>query len=276
MLDIKSLTIASRNRQIVRGIDLSVRPGEWLALAGESGSGKSLTAAAIGGLLPGSLIAGGTLIWRGCEVSKLPPAKRRRLLGREIGYIFQNVQGAFTPFLKIGKQMDEVLYTHTELNRSERIAACLEALADLNLPAQKVYSGYPHQLSGGQLQRAAIAMALILKPGLLIADEPTTALDSLSAHKVLRYINAAQEKHGMSVLWITHDLRHVRKYADRVAIMHLGEIVEQGNAADVLTHPGHAYTRRLLAAVPALSPGAVERPGDNPPEAAAARMEVWK
>ncbi|MBT2292164.1 ABC transporter ATP-binding protein [Paenibacillus albidus] len=261
MLNIHNLTVASGSRELVKGINLEIAPGEWLALAGESGSGKSLTAASIGGLLPKELKPSGTISWNGSPLTSLSPLLRRKTLGKEISYIFQDYQGAFTPFITIGKQLDELLRAHTDLEHQRRKSMCIDALDNVNLPGGRVYTSYPFQLSGGQLQRAAIASALLLNPGLLIADEPTTALDSLTAQKVLKYIANAKERLNLSVLWITHDLRHVRKFADRVAVMCKGEIVEQGAKDQVLNTPAHAYTSRLLAAIPPLSPNGPRRLG---------------
>lgn len=254
MLAISELNISADSRRLVRGVNFEIAPGEWLALAGESGSGKSLTALSIGGLLPPRLSLSGSCLWNGTELASLPASGRRRLLGSTISYIFQDYQGAFTPFLTIGKQLDEQALAHTGLNRAARKALCLAALNDVGLPGERVYRSYPFQLSGGQLQRAAIAAALMLKPGLLIADEPTTALDSVSSQMVLKLIAEAKRKHALSVLWITHDLRHVRKYADRVAVMCGGELVESGDKDRVLNAPAHSYTRRLIAAIPPLTP----------------------
>ncbi|MDT3426281.1 peptide/nickel transport system ATP-binding protein [Paenibacillus forsythiae] len=264
MLTIQNLTISSGSQLLVNGLNLELRAGEWLALAGESGSGKTLAAASIGGLLPRGISYRGTLNWKGTDLTNLPPARRRKLLGLEIRYIFQDYQGAFTPFITIGKQLDELLSTHTDLDRHARRALGIEALERVNLPGDRVYRSYPFQLSGGQLQRATIASALMLHPALIIADEPTTALDSLTAQRVLKLIAAAKERMNTSVLWITHDLRHVRKYADRVAVMCRGELVEQGTKDEVLYTPSHPYTKRLIAAIPPLSPDAPERLGQMP------------
>ncbi|MDQ0195637.1 ABC transporter ATP-binding protein [Paenibacillus wynnii] len=261
MLSIQNLSIISVNRTLVHNISLEIAPGEWLALAGESGSGKSLTAASIGGLIPKSLTQTGSISWKGTELSAMSTARRRMSLGKEISYIFQDYQGAFTPFITVGKQLDELVATHADLKQGSRRTLCIQALDNVNLPGDKVYSSYPFQLSGGQLQRAAIAAALIMNPSLIIADEPTTALDSLTAQKVLKLIAEAKKEANISVLWITHDLRHVRKYADRVAVMCNGELVEQGTTYDVLNTPSHPYTRRLIAAIPPLSPNAPNRLG---------------
>ena len=179
-----------------------------MALVGESGSGKSITAASIGGLLPsGVTLKGGSIIFK--QKGEAP------ILGKDISYIFQDYRSAFTPFLTIGKQFDETIRTHSKLAKKDRTAAIFQALKLVNLPNERVYKSYASQLSGGQLQRAAIALALVMKPALIIADEPTTALDSVSAAEVLQLLHKLKEEAGCAILFITHDLRHVRKYADR-------------------------------------------------------------
>ncbi|EHS55582.1 ATP-binding cassette domain-containing protein [Paenibacillus sp. Aloe-11] len=259
MLSIKGLTIRSKANTVVDQLELAIRPGEWFALAGESGSGKSMTASAIGGLLPSSFTAHGVIAWKGNNLLTLSAKQRRSLLGNEISYIFQDYHGAFTPFLRIGSQLDELMHAHGCPDRNARKQRCIEVLEHVQLPAERVYRSYPFQLSGGQLQRAAIAAALLLKPQLLIADEPTTALDTLTAHRVLQLIDRIRMETGISVLWITHDLRHVRKYADRIAVMRTGSLVESGETQAVLDHPTHPYTRRLLTAIPPLAPNAPAR-----------------
>ncbi|WP_226002132.1 ABC transporter ATP-binding protein [Paenibacillus sp. BJ-4] len=259
MLSIEGLTIRANAKTIVDQLELTIRPGEWFALAGESGSGKSMTAFAIGGLLPSSLTTDGVIDWKGNNLLTLSTKQRRSLLGNEISYIFQDYHGAFTPFLRIGSQLDELMHAHGSADRNERKQHCIEVLERVQLPAERVYGSYPFQLSGGQLQRAAIAAALLLKPQLLIADEPTTSLDTLTAHRVLQLIDRIRMETGISVLWITHDLRHVRKYADRITVMRAGSLVESGETTTVLDHPAHPYTRRLLAAIPPLSPSTPAR-----------------
>jgi peptide/nickel transport system ATP-binding protein len=259
MLSIEGLTIRSKAKTVVDQLELAIRPGEWFALAGESGSGKSMTASAIGGLLPSSFTAHGVIAWKGNNLLTLSAKQRRSLLGNEISYIFQDYHGAFTPFLRIGSQLDELMLAHGCPDRNARQQRCIEVLEHVQLSAKRVYRSYPFQLSGGQLQRAAIAAALLLKPQLLIADEPTTALDTLTAHRVLQLINQIRMETGISVLWITHDLRHVRKYADRIAVMRTGSLIESGETQAVLDHPVHPYTRRLLGAIPPLAPNAPAR-----------------
>ncbi len=253
VLTISNLTIKHREETLVQNIRLSINEGDWLALVGESGSGKSVTASSIGGLLPRELIiSSGSIHLGDVNLSNLKEKEWRTYRGKAISYIFQDYQGAFTPFMTIGAQFDEMLKTHSNDPKQQRKVRALESLKMVNLPEERVYKSYPFQLSGGQLQRASIAMAMMLKPKLLIADEPTTALDSITAAHVLQLIANLQKQTNCAVLFITHDLRHVRKFANKMAVMLKGEIVESGKKSVVLQHPQHAYTKALIAAVPSL------------------------
>ncbi|MBT2689418.1 ABC transporter ATP-binding protein [Bacillus sp. ISL-47] len=253
VLTISNLTIKHREETLVQNIGLSINEGDWVALVGESGSGKSVTASSIGGLLPRELIiSSGSIHHGGVNLSSLKEKEWRTYRGKAISYIFQDYQGAFTPFMTIGAQFDEMLRTHLNDSKQLRKSRALECLNNVNLPGERVYQSYPFQLSGGQLQRAAIAMATILKPKLLIADEPTTALDSITAVHVLQLLAELQKQTNCAVLFITHDLRHVRKFANKMAVMRKGEIVESGMKTAVLMNPKHAYTKALIAAIPSL------------------------
>ncbi|UOE57795.1 ABC transporter ATP-binding protein [Cytobacillus oceanisediminis] len=250
VLRISNLAIKHGEEYLVRNIGLSIQEGDWLALIGESGSGKSITASSIGGLLPRDLsISSGSIHIGDVNLADLKEKERRTYRGKVISYIFQDYQGAFTPFMTIGAQFDEMLKTHTKDSKQQRKVRVLESLRNVNLPEERVYKSYPFQLSGGQLQRAAIAMATILKPKLLIADEPTTALDSITAAHVLQLLADLQKQTNCAVLFITHDLRHVRKFANKMAVMRKGRIVESGKKTEVLKHPQHVYTKELIAAV---------------------------
>lgn len=253
ILQISDLSIIYRNKELVRNVNLKLQAGEWHALAGESGSGKSVTASSIGGLLPNGLaISSGNIFFSGEEISAFNEIEMRKKRGREISFIFQDYQGAFTPFIKIGKQFDEMLTTHTNWRSRERKERIFHAFDNVGLPAERTYNSYSFQLSGGQIQRAAIAMGAVLKPKLLIADEPTTALDSVSSKNVLSLIKSLQQEAGCAVLFITHDLRLVKRYGDSVSIMKEGSIVEQGSKKQVLERPKHYYTKQLLASIPPL------------------------
>jgi peptide/nickel transport system ATP-binding protein len=253
ILTITDLTIKHRDHTIVDSVSLTIHEGEWLALVGESGSGKSVTASAIGGLLPSELkVLSGNVFLQDQDLMRLTEKEFQKIRGKDIAYIFQDYQEAFTPFITIGQQFDEMLKTHTSMSKKERKECSLLSLKKVSLPEERVYKSYPFQLSGGQLQRAAIAMATMLKPKLLIADEPTTALDSMTAAKVLELIADLKEQTNCAVLFITHDLRHVRKYANQMAVMLRGEIVESGRREAIFGHPEHPYTKQLFAAIPPL------------------------
>jgi peptide/nickel transport system ATP-binding protein len=239
-------------------VTFALQPGEIFCVVGESGSGKSMTAGAILGLLPpGVARTAGRVLLDGEEISGLDEAGLRPIRGARIGMIFQEPMTALNPLRTVGDQIGEMFRTHTRL-RGREISARVEALlADVHLPDPAgAARAYPHELSGGQRQRAMIAMALALEPRVLIADEPTTALDVTSQAQILHLIRALQRRRGTAVLFITHDFGVVAEIADRVAVMSQGRIVEQGTADDVLNRPQHAYTRGLIAAVPPLAPPA--------------------
>jgi peptide/nickel transport system ATP-binding protein len=240
----------------VDGVSLSVAAGEIVCVVGESGSGKSITAQAIMGLLPKIFRnVSGRIMFEGKDVTTATPAQMRDLRGRGIGMIFQEPMTALNPVQKVGEQIDEVLRTHLTLSRKERRARVIAAMEEVRLPdPERMYHAFPHQLSGGQRQRVLIAAALILKPRLLIADEPTTALDVTTQAQILSQIRELQRERGMGVLFITHDIGVVREIADRVVVMRSGKVVEEGPADIVLNRPRSDYTRMLIDAVPTLEP----------------------
>lgn len=241
------------HRLLVKDLSLEIRPGETVALVGESGSGKSVTAGAVLGLLPHNLQVTEGRIWLGGEdITSLPDKKRRKLRGSRIGFVFQDYQGSFTPFIKIGSQLVETLRSHQKWSRKEAKQIALDWLGEAGLPAERVYESYPFQLSGGQLQRAAMASAIMLKPALLIADEPTTALDVLAGERVLDLLAKLQAQTGCAVLLISHDLRHVMKRADMIAVMSGGQLRELERADKIMREASHPYTRMLLEAKPHL------------------------
>jgi peptide/nickel transport system ATP-binding protein len=258
LLDIRDLQILFGATEAVRGVSLQVEEGEVLGLVGESGSGKSATALAILGLLGPAARVQGRILWRGtrAEVDLLrqPAEAMRSLRGREIAMIFQEPMTALNPVMTIGRQVAEAARAHsaswTGREAKKRAIAALEAVA---IPdAERRYGDYPHQFSGGQRQRILIAMALINKPRLLIADEPTTALDVTVQAQVLELLKDLQRQHGLAMLFISHDLAVVGQMASRVAVMRSGQVVETGLCTKLLTNPEHAYTRSLLAAVPTM------------------------
>ena len=236
----------------VEGASLTIARGEVLCIVGESGSGKSVLASAIAGLLPGDTlrVARGSLHFDGQDVLAMREPALRRLRGARIGYVFQEPMTALNPLLTVGRQVAEALTAHGLPAAPDKIA---ELLAAMQLPEPRTLAQrYPHELSGGQRQRVAIAIAVACGPELLIADEPTTALDVTTQAEILKLILDLRAQRGLSVLFITHDFGVVRDIADRIAVMQHGRIVEQGPAAALLGQPRHDYTRRLLAAVPRL------------------------
>jgi peptide/nickel transport system ATP-binding protein len=261
LIEVHNLRIKFGAAEAVRGIHFQLDDGEVLGLVGESGSGKSVTALAILGLLGPSAKANGEILWRGSDnvasiVNLLQSriAALRDLRGREISMIFQEPMTALNPVMPVGRQVAECAAAHapswTGREVKRRAIAALEAVA---IPdAAQRYGDYPHQFSGGQRQRIMIAMALINRPRLLIADEPTTALDVTVQAQILGLLAELQREYGLAMLFISHDLAVVGQVASRVAVMRAGEIVESGAVHDVLTRPSHTYTRSLLAAVPTL------------------------
>ena len=243
------------------GLDLTIAPGEIVCLVGESGSGKSLCAGAVMRLLPEPHVhvAGGSVRFMGDELLGKSEAEMRAIRGRDIAMIFQEPMTALNPQKTVGWQIDEVLRLHTRKSRAERRARALEMLERVHIPdPASAYNAYPHQVSGGQRQRVMIAMALCLSPKLIIADEPTTALDVTTQLQILKLIRELQDEEGAGVLFITHDFGVVAEIADKVAVLCKGEMVEQGPAAQVLNAPQHPYTRALIGAVPALTPPPVK------------------
>lgn len=258
ILRVEQLCVStSEGKPILRNISFEIAAGETLCLVGESGSGKSVTSLTTLGLLPkGALNAdSGRILLEGEDVLAVSSSRLKALRGNSMAMIFQEPMTALNPVLSVGRQIDEVLQTHTSLGASERRAKVMDALSQVHLPdIERVHDAYPHQLSGGQRQRIMIAMALVLEPRLLIADEPTTALDVTTQQQILKLIRELQQKHGTAVLFITHDMGVVVDIADRVCVMRHGEIVETGSVDDVLSRPREDYTKALLAAVPALKP----------------------
>ncbi|WNJ90116.1 ABC transporter ATP-binding protein [Bosea sp. 685] len=235
-------------------VTLSVAANEILCVVGESGSGKSMTANAIMRLLPGGVaIDGGRILFEGHDLAGVSEAQMRRVRGAGIAMIFQEPMTALNPLRSIGDQIGEMFEIHTQLSKAEIGARVLALLEEVRIPDPALAAkAYPHELSGGQRQRAMIAMALALDPKLLIADEPTTALDVTTQAQILELIRDLQKRKGTAVLFITHDFGVVAEIADRVAVMSQGRVVEQGSVSAVLENPQHAYTRQLIAAVPPL------------------------
>ena len=260
VLSIEGLSVelpdGADRRYAVSQVNLEVPRGEVVCLLGESGSGKSMIAQTVMGLLASNIRASaGRVLLNGEELLSATPERLRQLRGTKMAMIFQEPMTALNPVMTCGAQIDELLVQHTQMSPAERQARTLQMLERVRLPdPARLYSAYPHQLSGGQRQRIMIAMALILKPMLLIADEPTTALDVTTQAEILQLIRELQRESGTAVLFITHDFGVVSEIADRVAVLRLGELVESGPARQLLTDPQHAYTRMLLRSVPSLTP----------------------
>jgi len=254
LLDVRNLTIAFGANPAVKGISFHIDAGETLGLVGESGSGKSITSLALLRLLPPGTQVTGSITFNGEELLSLSEEAMRRHRGSSIGMIFQEPMTALNPSMRIGEQIAEALRAHhPELSRSSIRAKVLDAMREVGLPdPERRVRDYPHQFSGGQRQRILIAMALINRPRLLIADEPTTALDVTVQKQIIELLNYLRLNYRLSILFISHDLAVVSQIADRVAVMQHGQIIEQARAQALFRHPQHPYTRNLLAAAPTM------------------------
>ncbi|MBW2442592.1 MAG: ABC transporter ATP-binding protein [Deltaproteobacteria bacterium] len=260
----------------VDGVGFDVRREETVCLVGESGCGKTVTALSVMGLVPTppGEIAGGRVLFRDQNLLDFSDNEMQRIRGNQIAMVFQEPLTSLNPVFTIGDQIGEAIYTHEDIPEREVTRRCEQLLKDVGIvsPAERL-NDYPHQLSGGQRQRVMIAMALACSPELIIADEPTTALDVTVQSQILRLLDSIQTQRSMSVLYITHDLGVVSKVADRVCVMYAGIIAEQGNRQDIFKNPKHPYTRALLASLPNRSkrgrrlysiPGTVPNPAYKP------------
>ncbi|VDS07402.1 Glutathione import ATP-binding protein GsiA [Paracoccus haematequi] len=249
MIAAEDLSVSIGGRPVVAGVSFDLAPGTVTGLVGESGSGKSMTALAVMGLLPGRARASGRVVLDGQNLLTLPERDLCRIRGRRIGMIFQEPMTALNPLMTIGDQVAEVLRIHQALDRPTALRQAQERLDRVGLPAARFpLTLYPHELSGGQRQRVAIALAIALRPGLLIADEPTTALDVTTQARILSLLTDLVRDEGMALLLITHDLAVVAGMADRVAVMQAGRVVESGPTRTVFRRRSHPYTRQLFAA----------------------------
>ncbi|AYF27696.1 MULTISPECIES: ABC transporter ATP-binding protein [Micromonospora] len=276
-VDDLTVTVGTRRGPVraVAGVSWQVRPGETFALVGESGSGKSMTLLAATGLAPRAATVTGRVRLLDTELTALPDDRRRKVRGRHVGFVFQDPMTSLNPVLPVGRQVTEAAEEHLGLTRRAARDRAVELLDLVGIPsAARRVDAYPHQFSGGMRQRVAIAMALACEPDLLIADEPTTALDVTTQAQIIELVADLQARLGTAVVWVTHDLGVVAGIADTVAVMYGGRIVEQGPVDAVFDTPTHPYTRALLAARPDPSrrgedlvaiPGSPPSPLDLPP-----------
>jgi oligopeptide/dipeptide ABC transporter ATP-binding protein len=255
LLDVRDLAVRfpapTGPIEAVSGVSFTVHAGETLAVVGESGSGKSVSSLAVLGLLGGGRVTAGSIRFRGEDLVGAEPERLRRLRGAEIAMIFQNPMSSLDPLFTVGDQIAEALRIHRPISRRDARRRAVELLTEVGLPdpARRVRS-YPHELSGGQQQRVMIAMALACEPALLIADEPTTALDVTVEAQILELLRRMQRDHGTALLFVTHDMGVVAEMADRVLVMYAGKVVEQGAVHDVLRNPRNPYTRALIESIP--------------------------
>ncbi len=252
LLEVQDLEVCFARRQVLRRVSFSIAPGETLGIVGESGSGKSVTALSIMGLLsrPGR-VTGGRVLWHGEDLLQLPPDSHRQLRGKAMAMIFQEPMTCLNPVYTVEKQISEVLMLHRGMSKKEAAEAAADYLEQVGIaePMARLRN-YPHELSGGMRQRVMIAMALAGEPELLIADEPTTALDVTVQAQILDLLKQLQAKTGMAMILITHDLGLVAENAERGVVMYAGEVVEEGSVEELFTNPAHPYTQGLLRSLP--------------------------
>jgi len=284
LLQVQDLTltvnVGHAREPVVDRLSLDLDPGETLAIVGESGSGKSLTALATMGLLPhpAVTVSGGSIRYADQDLLALAPKAKRRIVGREIAMIFQEPMSSLNPVMRVGDQIVEMIRQHDTVSKTAAMDRARQLLEAVRIPdAAARLRAYPHQLSGGQRQRVMIAMALACRPRILIADEPTTALDVTVQARILALLRDLQAEMNMGILFISHDLGIVANMADRVAVMYCGRIVESAGVEDLFRRPSHPYTRGLLACIPdrarhgdALTtiPGQLPTPGTTRPACA--------
>ena len=256
MLEVKDLHVSFPTRdgaleEAVKGISFTIGDGEIMGIVGESGSGKTQTALAMAGLSPRKARLSGQIILNGRDLMPLAREEIRKVQGKDIAMVFQEPMTSLNPTMRIGRQVEEVLAIHTDLDKAARKELALQALRDVELPdVETAYRKYPHQLSGGQRQRVMIASAIIGRPKLLIADEPTTALDVTIQEEILKLLQKLNREKNMAILFISHDLRVIRKLCSRVAVMNQGLIVEQGDVEEIFLRPRDPYTKKLIDSIP--------------------------
>ncbi len=261
LLEVRNLRVEFPTRRgiltAVDDISLHIDPGEVLGVVGESGAGKSMTGAAIIGLLePPGRIADGEILLEGRRIDNLPYEQMRRIRGREIGAIFQDPLTSLNPLYSVGEQLVETIQTHTDMSHSQALARAIDLLAEVGIPApERRVEHYPHQFSGGMRQRVVIALALCVNPKLIIADEPTTALDVSIQAQIIALLKRLCREHGTAVMLVTHDMGVIAETADRVAVMYAGRIAEIGPVRQVIQNPKHPYTVGLMGSIPSIDQG---------------------
>ncbi|WP_229837277.1 ABC transporter ATP-binding protein [Thalassobaculum fulvum] len=280
LLQVRNLVVEFPTRRgtltAVDDISFDIAEGEVLGVVGESGAGKSMTGAAVIGLLePPGRIASGEVLLEGRRIDNLPYEKMRRIRGKEIGAIFQDPLTSLNPLYSIGRQLTETIMTHTDMTPTQARARAVELLAEVGIPApERRVDQYPHQFSGGMRQRVVIALALCVNPRLIIADEPTTALDVSIQAQIIALLKRLCREHGTAVMLVTHDMGVIAETADRVAVMYAGRIAEIGPVREVIKNAKHPYTHGLMGSIPAIGhdadrleqiPGSMPRLTDIPP-----------
>jgi peptide/nickel transport system ATP-binding protein len=259
LLSVRNLRVEFPTRRgiltAVDGVSFDIAPGEVLGVVGESGAGKSLTGAAIIGLLdPPGRIAGGEVLLKGERIDNLPAEALRRIRGKRIGMVFQDPLTSLNPLFQIGEQLTETIQLHTGMNAADARGRAVELLVDVGIPAaERRIDAYPHQFSGGMRQRVVLALALAANPELIIADEPTTALDVSVQAQIIALMKKLCREHHVAIMLITHDMGVIAETADRVAVMYAGRIAEIGPVRDVIKHAHHPYTRGLMGSIPTLT-----------------------
>ena len=280
LLEVNNLQVSFRKGrnyvQVIDNVQFHVMEGETLGIVGESGCGKSVTSLSVMGLLPKNLsrIDQGEILFNGMDLTKLTLDDYQKIRGKDMAMIFQEPMTSLNPVFTVGEQLLEVLYEHTHMKKKEATELAIEMLKKVGIPrAEEVMKEYPHQLSGGMRQRIMIAMAMLLNPKLLIADEPTTALDVTIQAQILDLMRHLKEEYQTSIIMITHDLGVVAEVCDRVVVMYAGKIVEEGEVREIFLDPKHPYTKGLLKSIPNLDdelerlysiPGTVPAPEDFP------------
>jgi peptide/nickel transport system ATP-binding protein len=255
ILKVKNLSISFGDNEVIHNISYTLNKNEILGIVGESGSGKSVSSLAILGLLPKKLseITSGSIIYEDIDLTKLSSNEFQNIRGKKIAVIFQEPMSSLNPSMKCGKQVQEILLQHTNLSKKDAKQETILLFENVKLPnIERVYNAYPHEISGGQKQRVMIAMAIACNPDILIADEPTTALDVTVQKEIISLLKELQEKTKMSIIFITHDLSLISEIADNVLVMYKGEIVEQGNVFSIFKTPQHVYTKALINSRPSL------------------------